>query len=135
MEEDFFSTANLPPTSDTYLICYGNMRLYYARRFVIYEGLGHPPGAIYYIISPDSELRSNKYLQTLPTDKEIVIYDYNGQWSACMTAYLRVLGYNVRSLLFGANQLFHSRMIEDPDLQEFAFTNSEINSFPYAVTE
>ncbi len=131
MNEGFYFSNNLPSENDNYIVCYGKMRLYYARKFIVLEGRGHPPGAILYMDSPDFELRSGKYLQSLPTDKPIYIYDYDGQQSACMTAYLRVLGYEATSLLFGANQLFYSRMIDEPDLQEYAFSSLMINNFPY----
>jgi len=133
--EGFQSSENLPSENSSYIVCYGMMRLYYARRFIVLEGRGHPPGAILYMDSPDFELRSGKYLQSLPTDQPICIYDYDGQQSACMTAYLRVLGYDVTSLLFGANQLFYSRMIDEPDLREYAFSSLMINNFPYVTGE
>ncbi len=45
-------------------------------------------------------------LKTLPTDKTIVVYCYTGQTSANMAAYLQVLGYDAKSLLFGASGMF-----------------------------
>ncbi len=65
-----------------------------------YDDFGHLPGAINYIPA-DNELNFNKLLKTLPVDKEIVIYCYTGQTSAYMAAYLRLLGYNAKSLSFG----------------------------------
>ena len=135
IEEGFYFSNNLLSENNNYIVCYGKMRLYYARRFVTLEGRGHPPEATYYMDSPDFELRSGKYLQSLPNDQPICIYDYDGQQSACMSAYLRVLGYNATSLLFGANQLFYSRMIDEPDLREYAFSSIMINSFPYLTGE
>jgi hypothetical protein len=64
-----------------------------------------------------------------------MLYDYDGQLGACMTAYLRVLGYDVKFLLFGANQLFYSRMITDVELMDFAFTSQGINNFPFVTGE
>lgn len=133
VNEGFYYSNSLPSENDHYIVCYGKMRLYYARKFIVLEGRGHPPGAILYMDSPDFELRSGKYLQSLPTDKPIYIYDYDGQLSACITAYLRVLGYDATSLLFGANQLFYSRMIDEPDLREYAFSSPMINNFPYVT--
>jgi rhodanese-related sulfurtransferase len=131
IEEGFYYTDNLPSESTHYIVCYGKMRLFYARKFIILEGRGHPPGTRLYMDTPDFEFKSGKYLQSLPNDQPICIYDYDGQQSACMTAYLRVLGYDVSSLLFGANQLFYSRMIDEPDLREYAFSSLIINNFPY----
>jgi rhodanese-related sulfurtransferase len=135
IDEGFYYSNSLPSENNNYIVCYGKLRLYYARKFIVLEGRGHPPDAILYMDSPDFELRSGKYLQSLPTDKPIFIYDYDGQQSACMTAYLRVLGYDATSLLFGANQLFYSRMIDEPDLQEYAFSALMINNFPYVTGE
>lgn len=135
IDEGFYFSENLPLEISSYIVCYGKMRLYYARKFIVLEGRGHPPGAILYMDSPDFELRSGKYLQSLPTNQTICIYDYDGQQSACMTAYLRVLGYNATSLLFGANQLFYSRMIDEPDLREYAFSSLKINNFPFVTGE
>ena len=135
IKEGFYYSDNLPSESTYYIVCYGKMRLYYARKFIILEGRGHPPGARLYLDTPDFELKSGKYLQSLPNDQPICIYDYDGQQSACMTAYLRVLGYDATSLLFGANQLFYSRMIDEPDLQEYAFSSLKINNFSYVTGE
>ncbi|MBE0570193.1 MAG: rhodanese-like domain-containing protein [Ignavibacteriaceae bacterium] len=135
IDEGFQSSENLPSENDNYIVCYGKMRLYYARKFIVLEGRGHPPGARLYMDTPDFELRSGKYLQSLPTDKPISIYDYDGQLSACIAAYLRVLGYDASSLLFGANQLFYSRMIDEPDLREYAFSSLKINNFSYVTGE
>ncbi|MBK9098196.1 MAG: rhodanese-like domain-containing protein [bacterium] len=135
IEEGFYYTDNLPSESTHYIVCYGKMRLYYARKFIILEGRGHPPGARLYMDKPDFEFKSGKYLQSLPNNQPICIYDYDGQQSACMTAYLRVLGYDVTSLLFGANQLFYSRMMDEPDLMEYAFSSLKINNFPYVTGE
>ncbi len=66
------------------------------------------PGHI--LIIPLYELRSVKYLQTLPTTQQILLYDYDGQLGACMTAYLRVLGYDVKVLLFGAKPIILQRI-------------------------
>jgi rhodanese-related sulfurtransferase len=135
IEQGFYYSENLPSENSNYIICYGKLRLYYARKFIVLEGRGHPPGAILYMDSPDFELKSGKYLQSLPTDQPICIYDYDGQQSACMTAYLRVMGYDATALLFGANQLFYSRMIDEPDLREYAFSSLKINNFSYVIGE
>ena len=42
-------------------------------------------------------------LDTLPTDKPIVVYCWTGQTSAQVTPYLRILGYDAYSMLYGMN--------------------------------
>jgi rhodanese-related sulfurtransferase len=63
--------------------------------------LGHIPEAIQY--TPNVDILSTGALKTLPTDKTIVVYCYSGQTSAFTAAYLKVLGYDAKSLKFGAN--------------------------------
>ena len=41
----------------------------------------------------------------------MVTYCYTGQTSAITTAWLDVLGYNGRSLLFGANGIVYSKLL------------------------
>lgn len=66
-----------------------------------YENPGHIPGAVCFV--PKTDLKSDAKLKYLPTDKTIVPYCYTGQTSAQVTAYLQLLGYDVKSLLYGVN--------------------------------
>jgi rhodanese-related sulfurtransferase len=118
---------------NAYLICYGKTKLYGASLSGTLGGLGHPEGTVSYFDSPFFEFRSINFLQTLPNNSDIVIYSYNGQLSACMTAYLKILGYKVKTFLFGANSLFYSRMITTGELVDFAFTSSNIMNFEYVI--
>lgn len=69
-----------------------------------YTDPGHIPGAVQYTPKVDMQLAES--LKTLPTDKTIVCYCYTGQTSANLAAYLRVLGYDAKSLLFGSSGMF-----------------------------
>ena len=73
-----------------------------------YTGMKHIEGAIQY--TPKADLASATFLNTLPTDKTVVVYCYTGQTSANMAAYLRVLGYDAVSLVFGANGMIYNDM-------------------------
>ena len=73
-----------------------------------YDDPGHIPGA--YQFTPKMSLRSDEDLNLLPTDKPIVIYCYTGQTSAQVTAYLRLLGYEAYSLLYGVNGFAYGSM-------------------------
>ena len=66
-----------------------------------YLNPGHVPGA--YQFTPKASLATTADLNLLPTDKTIVVYCYTGQTSAQVTAYLRMLGYDAKSLLYGVN--------------------------------
>ena len=50
-------------------------------------------------------------LTTLPTDKSIAVYCYTGQTSAFLTAYLRLLGYDAKSVLYGTNAMIYDQMV------------------------
>ena len=73
-----------------------------------YLGYGHIPGAMQY--TPKESMKFEMDLSTLPTDKTIVIYCWTGQTSAALTTYLRVLGYDAKSLLFGANGMIYDEL-------------------------
>ena len=118
---------------DAYLICYGKAELYGAPLSGTLPELGHPEGTVLYSDAQFFEFRSTNYLQTLPNNNEIIIYGYNGQLSACMTAYLKILGYKVKTFLFGGNTLFYSRMITTPELMDYTFTSLDIMNFDYVV--
>ena len=62
---------------------------------------GHIPGA--YQFTPKSSLKTTEMLNLLPTDKPVVVYCYTGQTSAQVATYLRMLGYDAYSLLYGTN--------------------------------
>jgi rhodanese-related sulfurtransferase len=58
--------------------------------------------------TPKERIKTTVVLNTLPTDKTIVVYFWTGQTSAFLTAYLWLLGYDVKSLLFGANGMIYA---------------------------
>jgi rhodanese-related sulfurtransferase len=66
-------------------------------------GAGHIPGAIQF--EPKLSLKSGEMLNTIPTDKKVVVYCYTGQTSAQVVAYLNALGYDAYSLRFGVNSI------------------------------
>ncbi len=110
-----------------YIVCYGQIALYY-----VYGKISHFPYSYPYLIGND--LKSTKYLQTLPPDKKIVVYSVSGQISAFVVAYLRLLGYDAKSLMFGANGLFYSTL-ENNQLvfSPFVFLSNDIRNYPYVT--
>jgi rhodanese-related sulfurtransferase len=83
---------------------------------------GHIPGAIQY--TPKTDLVYSTYLKTLPVDKIVAVYDYTGQTSAQVTAYLRVLGYDAKSILFGMNAMAYdtmpgTRFVSETEVHDF----------------
>ena len=70
---------------------------------------GHLPGAVQY--TPKETMSITQELKTLPTDKPVVVYCYTGQTSGFLVAYLKVLGYDAKSLLFGTNGMMYDDML------------------------
>ncbi len=114
--------------SDFYIMCFGSVRLYNPLiRFPL--PTGHLPAAVFY---SGRDLQSSTYLQSLPPDKKIVVYSVSGQESAFVTAYLRLLGYDAKSLLYGGNTYTYSRLIYDIDFfNPYVFLPDNIRDLPY----
>lgn len=93
--------------------------------------LGHLEGAVQY--TPKASLGLTSDLLTLPTDKTIVVYCFTGQHSAFVAAYLRMLGYDAKTLKYGANGFMHGVMKENEEIGH-AFNKSEINSFKFETS-
>ncbi|HED07845.1 MAG TPA: hypothetical protein ENI57_07005 [Ignavibacteria bacterium] len=87
---------------NTFVVCYAqNMDEYLSGKSI--NSPGHLPTAVYYQANNfgQSDLRSTAFLQTIPNNKDIVVYSRIAHSSAFITAYLRLLGYRAKSLLFG----------------------------------
>ena len=95
---------------------------------------GHIPGAIRY--KPGETLGYKDEMETLPSDRDLVVYCNTGQSSAFVTAYLRLFGYNAKSLLFGNNSFMHDRMVKDKKtLSWVPFTDADIENYPYVKNQ
>lgn len=129
----FYRTLGTNTVQNNFLVCYGEGRLYFAPRDVPLGELGHPENTVWFRTDPTYDLRSIQFLQTLPSDTSIIIYSSDGQLSSCIVAYLRFLGYDAKTLLYGANQLFYPRMIGDPELISDAFSQEDIMNYPYVT--
>lgn len=107
-----------------YVICYGTESLYRSHR-----DYGHFYQTAFYKVNFD--LRSTENLQTIPNDRPTVIYSFNGQTSAYAVAYLRLLGYDAKSLLYGANSILYDALKNTPAFQPYIFTTDKIKNYPY----
>lgn len=87
---------------------------------------GHIPESVQY--TPKASLSYAQELTTLPTDKTIVVYCYTGHTSAFVASYLRVLGYEAKTLLFGANGMMYDKMVEEGDMTVFK-KESDVHSY------
>jgi rhodanese-related sulfurtransferase len=73
-----------------------------------YASPGHINGAMQY--TPKTSLKYDADLLTLPTGKPVAVYCYTGQTSAFLSAYLRLLGYDAKSVLYGTNGMIYDLM-------------------------
>jgi rhodanese-related sulfurtransferase len=113
---------------------FGNLSNYYIVNYWPanhYAAPGHIPGAIQY--TPKETMKLAADLKKLPAGKEIVVYCYSGQTSAFLVGYLRLLGYNAKSLLFGTNGMILDDMVANGTMSGSIFT-APIEGYTY-VTE
>lgn len=73
-----------------------------------YTTLGHYKGAYQY--KPISI--AGDIVKALPQSDECLIYCFTGQTSSFITAWLQVLGYKAKSILFGVNSLKHTALMD-----------------------
>lgn len=90
---------------------------------------GHIPGAIRY--KSNGTLGIVSEMQTIPTNKEVVVYCGTGHNSGFVTAYLRLFGYNAKTLVYGNNSFMYDKMVQDKSkLSWLPFTEAEIGDYP-----
>ncbi|MCY1720629.1 rhodanese-like domain-containing protein [Prolixibacteraceae bacterium Z1-6] len=90
---------------------------------------GHIPGAVRY--KPNGTLGIVSEMQTIPNDKEIVIYCGTGHNSGFVTAYLRLFGYDAKTLIYGNNSFMYDKMVtEKGTMSWLPFTKDEIGNYP-----
>jgi rhodanese-related sulfurtransferase len=88
----------------------------------------HIPGAVRY--KPNATLGFTAEMSTIPIDKIIVVYCGTGHNSAFATAYLRLLGYDARTLRYGNNAFMVDWMRKDEaKLSWLPFSEKDINDF------
>jgi rhodanese-related sulfurtransferase len=90
---------------------------------------GHLENAIFYDVENSFNLTTN--LLSLPLDKTIMVYSNKGYKSTFIMAYLKMLGYDAKTVKYGANSFMNSK------LNEFggAFNSSLIKNYPYEISE
>ncbi len=91
---------------------------------------GHIPGAMRY--KPQGTLGIPSVMSSIPADRPVVVYCGTGQNSAFATAYLRLFGYNARSLEYGNNEFMHQKMMDEMStLSWHPFTDEDSFDYPY----
>ncbi|MGE0018891.1 MAG: rhodanese-like domain-containing protein [Draconibacterium sp.] len=90
---------------------------------------GHIPGAVRY--KPGGTLGIIAEMQTIPADKEVVVYCGTGHNSAFVTAYLRLFGYNAKTLRFGNNSFMHNKMVREEQTMSWQpYQKTDTKNFP-----
>ena len=121
--------------NDVFIMCYGPPQLYTPYGFADKEPEipAHPINSVYYRdANTIPGLRSSTNLQTLPVDKVIVIYSVTGHTSAFIAAYLRVLGYDAKSIVYGGNCFLYEVLQFHKELADVSFSKNEIMNYPYS---
>ncbi len=91
---------------------------------------GHIPGAVRY--KPNGTLGIVSEMESIPSGKEVAVYCGTGHNSGFVTAYLRLFGYNAKTLMYGNNAFMHKTMVEKKEqLSWLPFTEAEIDNLPY----
>jgi len=122
-------TEGFTPASVTSATLFGNLTGYYIVNYwpaTQYADPGHIPGAVQY--TPKETIKLTADLKTLPADKPIALYCYTGQTSAALAAYLRILGYDAKSVLFGTNGMIYDKMVAK---QMTTFNAAQIKGYTY----
>jgi len=89
---------------------------------------GHIPGAIRF--KPEGTLGYIEEMATIPSDKTVVVYCGTGHNSGFATAYLRLFGYDARTLKYGNNSFMHDRMVKQREsLSWLPFSEAEVNNY------
>jgi len=91
---------------------------------------GHIPGAVRY--KPGATLGIISEMSSIPDDKTVVIYCGTGHNSGFVTAYLRLFGYDARTLKYGNNSFMHDKMkSERATLSWLPFTSEATSNYDY----
>ncbi len=120
-------TANILISADEVFADPGKYFIINYERKDKYED-GHIPGAIRY--KPEATLGYTAEMATIPHDKTVVVYCGTGHNSGFATAYLRLFGFDARTLRYGNNGFMFDKMVRQRvQLSWLPFTTAEVNNF------
>lgn len=89
---------------------------------------GHIPGAVRY--KPEATLGYIDEMASIPPDKSVVVYCGTGHNSGFATAYLRLFGYDAKTLKYGNNGFMYDKMTKNRvALSWLPFTTADVNNF------
>ncbi|MFW5707550.1 MAG: rhodanese-like domain-containing protein [Bacteroidota bacterium] len=108
----------LEQKEDYYIINYWPQSLY---------DQGHLPGAVQY--NPKKAFHSEEDILTLPTNRPLVVYCFTGQNASYANAFLALMGYEIRSLDYGANSFIHNTMVTTQQAGR-SFSEMHVRNYP-----
>ena len=85
---------------------------------------GHLKGSVLY---KSEDLKTSTDLLSIPNNKIIVVYSLNGHQSSFITAYLKMLGYDAKTLKYGANSFMNTKLVDE---SQKGFSAKHINNYP-----
>jgi rhodanese-related sulfurtransferase len=89
---------------------------------------GHIPGSVRY--KPEGTLGYTDEMASIPFDRPVVVYCGTGHNSGFATAYLRLFGYDARTLKYGNNGFMYNKMVKERTaLSWLPFTSDDVNNF------
>jgi rhodanese-related sulfurtransferase len=89
---------------------------------------GHISGSVRY--KPEGTLGFTDELASIPAGKPVVVYCGTGHNSGFATAYLRLFGYNARTLKYGNNGFMYDKMVKQRALLSWLpFSSADVNNF------
>lgn len=89
---------------------------------------GHIPGSVRY--KPEATLGFTEEMATIPFDRTVVVYCGTGHNSGFATAFLRLFGYDARTLKYGNNSFMYNKMEKERvSLSWLPFTEADVNNF------
>lgn len=120
-------TGNILATADEVFSNPQNYFIINLERKDKYEA-GHIPGAFRY--KPEATLGFPDEMASIPSDKPVVVYCGTGHNSGFATAYLRLFGYDARTLKYGNNSFMYDKMVKErTSLSWLPFTKEDVNNF------
>ena len=133
---DYYDSAN-ESFNGLFILCYGDINIYKIYGTSNHLFPAHPPQTR--IIEPPVKTnpQSDSYIQTIPSGEIVLVYSSDGFDSAYLTAFLRVLGYNAKSMLYGANTFAWNglRGSTDTEARLRAFIPGNVLNLPYVMGE
>ena len=137
--EDMYDYYNFSDESfdGMFILCYGDINIYKVYGTSDQRLPAHPPGTRKIEPPVKTNPETIEYIQTIPSDKIVLVYSSSGFDSAYLTAFLRLLGYNAKSMLYGVNTFAWNGLngSQDTNAKMRTFLPGNVLNLPYVSGE